>query len=159
MNKVIIALCSLILLTAIGCDVKQPPQVTTALEKAPDFALKELSGKEIKLTDLIGAKPIVLDFWASWCSYCREAIPDIIELHNQHKDKITVVGINLDRTLGSAQRYTSEHNIPYLNLYDEGGQVANAYGVHGIPHIIIINSKGEILKRNATIDDIRTIVK
>ena len=83
----------------------------------------------------------------------------MVELHNNYQDKITIVGINLDRSLGDAQKYTQKNFIPYPNLFDEGGRVANVYGVMGIPHLIIINSQGEIIKRNGSLEDVRALIK
>lgn len=141
----------------IACDSRQPSTIRDT--KAPDFALLDLTGKEVKLADLIGAKPLVLDFWASWCPTCRAEIPEVIELHNQYKDKITIVGINLDHTLAEAQTYTRKHNIPYPNLYDEGNKVTGLYEIHGIPSLVIINAQGEIIKRNATLNDVKALAK
>jgi len=145
-----------------ACDSKQPPQTRTQINQnnqAPDFALQDMTGKEVKLTDLIGQKPLVLDFWASWCSYCRAEIPNVVDLHNTYKDKITIVGISLDQSYADAQAYTQKHNIPYPNLYDARGMVAQTYQIAGIPALIIINAKGEIVKRNATIEDVKALAK
>lgn len=158
-----VPLCFLI----FGCDSK-PPQ-TARSNKAPDFTLpaigwsasggKDLSGKEVKLADLLGQKPLVLDFWASWCPSCRAEIPKIVELYNNYKDKINVVGINLDRSLSDAQAYTQKNFIHYPNLYDARGMVARTYRVVGIPALVIINSQGEIVNRNATLEDVKALIK
>ena len=82
----------------------------------------------------------------------------MVELHNQYQDKITIVGINLDKTFADAQAYTQKHNIPYPNLYDARGMVANLYGVTGIPNIVIIDSQGQIIKRDATLADVKALI-
>ncbi|MDI6733829.1 MAG: TlpA disulfide reductase family protein [Planctomycetota bacterium] len=157
-----------------SCDVQPSSTTSQPATKAPDFTLKDLSGNEVKLSDIIGSKPLVLNFWASWCPSCVEKMPKLINLYNQSSDKFTLVGINLDRSLESAQSYTRKNNINpakagwerngivgplYLNLYDEGGKVARLYGVYGIPALIIINQTGEIIKRNASLDDIKNLIK
>lgn len=143
-------------LIIIGCDIKQPPMTPV---QAPGFILKDMSGNQVKLADLIGSKPLVLDFWATWCGACMAELPNVIELNNKYQDKITVVGINLDRSYASAQKYVQEHMIAYPNLFDEDGKVAKAYGVVGIPTMIIINSQGQIIKRNASHEDVKGLVK
>lgn len=156
----LVPLCFLI----FGCDTKQPPPTkaldppqTAISNKAPDFTLKDLTGKKVKLSDLVGQKPLVLDFWASWCPSCRTELPKMVKLYNNCKDKINIVGINLDRTLENAQKYTKEHNVPYPNLYDENGKVVNLYGIFGIPALVIINSQGEIIKHNASLEDVNLL--
>lgn len=144
-----------------ACDSK-PPQTRTQLNQntqAPDFTLLDMTGKEVKLADLIGQKPLVLDFWASWCSSCRAEMPKVIELYNQYQDKITIVGISLDKSLADAQKYTQKNFIPYPNLYDGDGKVTGLYGIHGIPSLVIINAKGEIVKRNASLEDVKALAK
>ena len=147
----------LLLMVLYGCDSRQPSTIRDT--KAPDFALLDMNNKEVKLADLIGPKPLVLDFWAAWCPVCRSEIPKVVELHNQYQDKITIVGINLDNTLAEALTYTQKNPLPYPNLYDGDRKVAQAYGVLGIPHIIIIDSKGEIIKRDASLNDVKALVK
>lgn len=156
MKHLLIALVLLSALIFIGCDAK-PPQAVQS--QAPEFNLKDMNGNEFKLSDLIGTKPLVLDFWATWCAACLNELPKIIELDKKHRDQINIVGINLDRTYESAQKYTQDRFIQYSNLFDEGGKVARAYGVVGIPSLIIINSQGQIIKRNATIEDVKALIK
>ena len=162
MSRIIIVLLELLLLTLVGCDKPVPPQTRTQINQntqAPDFALLDMNNQEVKLADLIGPKPLVLDFWAAWCPVCRSEIPNVVDLHNTYKDKITIVGISLDQSYADAQAYTQKHNIPYPNLYDARGMVAQTYQIAGIPALIIINAKGEIVKRNATIEDVKALAK
>ena len=64
---------------------------------AADFKLQDLDGKTVKLSDFRG-KPILIDFWATWCSPCREAIPGIEKIHKAYADKgLVVLGISLDQ--------------------------------------------------------------
>ena len=155
----------LLVICANSCDSKTPSNKKIDQAQgigsniAPDFRLKDMSGQEFKLSDLVGSKPLVLDFWASWCPYCRAEIPKIVELHNNYKNKINIVGISLDQSYADAQNYTQKNFIPYPNLYDAHGLVAQTYHISGIPSLIIINSEGEIIKRNASLEDVKRLIK
>lgn len=157
---VIVILTSLILI-CLGCDSKpnQQPLVPSKPAKAPDFKLKDLTGKDVKLSELIGNKPLVLDFWASWCSECTAKLPKLMEIYNNSNDKFNLVGINLDRSVGDAESYVRKNNIKIMNLYDEDGKISNLYGVNSIPTVIIISPQGEIIKTNASLDDVKSLLK
>ncbi|MDP2363230.1 MAG: redoxin domain-containing protein, partial [Ignavibacteria bacterium] len=64
-------------------------------DKAPDFALKSVDGKTIKLSDYKG-KVVIIDFWATWCPPCRKGIPDLISIQKDHKKDVVIIGISLD---------------------------------------------------------------
>jgi cytochrome c biogenesis protein CcmG/thiol:disulfide interchange protein DsbE len=151
----IVFFLGLLLLSFNTCDSKIPPQTTST--KAPNFTLKDLSGNEVALTKLIGSKPLVLNFWASWCPTCVKKLPQLMDIYNNAMDKFSLVGINLDRRLADAQIYVQKHNINFTNLHDDGGKISALYGVFGIPTMMIINSQGEIINRNASIDDIKLL--
>ncbi|MBI4711783.1 MAG: TlpA family protein disulfide reductase [Planctomycetes bacterium] len=163
------------LLVIVGCEAKESssapgtPTATTDQtavehlvsdpvgEKAPDFALKDLDGKEFKLADLIDDKPLVLDFWASWCPPCRAKAPHFQELYVKYGDKLNIVGINLDRTIDAVKKYTSQKGLTFPNLYDDGGQVADKYGITGIPANVVINAQGEIIGRDLSIPELEKL--
>lgn len=155
---VVVILTSLIL-SCLSCDSKpnQKPLVPPKPVKAPDFTLKDLTGKEVKLSELIGNKPLVMDFWASWCLECTAKLPKLVEIYNNSNNKFNLVGINLDRSAADAESYVQKNNIKIINLYDEDNKVSNLYGVNSIPTVIIISPQGEIIKTNASLDDVKSL--
>lgn len=157
-TSVVFVLTSLILI-CLGCDSKpaQQPLVPPKAAKAPDFTLKDLTGKDVKLSELIGSKPLVLDFWSSWCLECTAKLPKLVEIYNDSNKKFNLVGINLDRSAAEAASYVQQNNITIMNLYDEDNKVSNLYGVNSVPNVIIINPQGEIIKTNASLDDVKSL--
>ncbi len=116
-------------------------------QKAPDFTLKDLSGKNVSLSDYKG-KVIVLDFWATWCGPCRMEIPSFIELQNTYKDDIVIVGVSLDQGGPAAvEPFAEKNGINYPILYGNGN-VTNAYGgIRGIPTTFIIDQNFKIQRK------------
>jgi len=113
---------------------------------APDWTLSTPDGKKISLKELRG-NVVVLDFWASWCSPCKRAMPGIQKLHDTFKDKpVKVFGVNC-RERGRNQRalaYIKQKGYTYPQLLD-GDAAAIAYGVRGIPAFYVIGKDGKIL--------------
>ncbi|WP_018130681.1 TlpA family protein disulfide reductase [Effusibacillus pohliae] len=116
---------------------------------APDFALKDLEGNTVKLSDLKG-KRVLINFWASWCDPCRKEMPDLVKKSETYKDQIVFLGINLtnsDQDAQARQQFLQEFKVKYRNLLDEDGGVATAYQVVGIPTTVTVDPSGVVVDR------------
>jgi len=115
---------------------------------APDFALSNLEGKTIRLSDFKG-KVIILDFWATWCPPCRAEIPHFNKLHQIYSDKgLAVVGISVDEGGKNVVKpFVEEFKIPYPILLGNEKVARDFGGIRGIPTTFIINKNGEIIKK------------
>ena len=112
-----------------------------------DFKLQDLNGKTVKLSDFKG-KPVLLDFWATWCPPCRAAIPGLEKLHKNYSGKgLVVLSISLDEgDWDSVKSFAAEHGITYPVL--KGTEdVSSQFQVRTIPMLVIINKEGKIVKR------------
>jgi len=114
---------------------------------APDFTLKTLDGQEIVLSQLKG-KVVLLDFWATWCGPCREAIPHLIQLYKAYRENgFEVVGMSLDKGDGEVVRnFAKSMDIPYPIVMATEEVVRN-YRVTSIPTTFIIDKEGTIRQR------------
>lgn len=115
-------------------------------KKAPDFALKTLEGKTVKLSDYKG-KIIIIDFWATWCPPCRKGIPDLIELQKAYSKDLVVVGISLDqeRTLKDLKPFIENYGINYPVVLGNEKVVKDYGGINAIPTSFIVDQKGFII--------------
>lgn len=115
-------------------------------KKAPDFALKTLEGKTIKLSDYKG-KIIIIDFWATWCPPCRKGIPDLIELQKVYSKDLVIVGISLDqeRTLKDLKPFIENYGINYPVVLGNEKVVKDYGGINAIPTSFIVDQKGFII--------------
>jgi cytochrome c biogenesis protein CcmG/thiol:disulfide interchange protein DsbE len=115
-------------------------------KKAPDFALKTLEGKTVKLSDYKG-KIIIIDFWATWCPPCRKGIPDLIELQKAYSKDLVIVGISLDqeRTLKDLKPFIENYGINYPVVLGNEKVVKDYGGVNAIPTSFIVDQKGFII--------------
>ncbi len=129
-------------------DVISEGEVSRSVTMAPDFALSNLEGKTIRLSDFKG-KVIILDFWATWCPPCRAEIPHFNKLHQIYSDKgLAVVGISVDEGGKNVVKpFVEEFKIPYPILLGNEKVARDFGGIRGIPTTFIINKNGEIIKK------------
>jgi peroxiredoxin len=115
---------------------------------APDFLLKDLSGKEVKLSSFRG-KVVIVDFWATWCPPCREEIPGFVDLQRQYKDQgLEIVGISVDQGgAGVVGPFAQQNRINYTMLVDGMGVTGLFGGIQGVPTTFVLDRQGRIVKR------------
>ena len=118
--------------------------------EAPDFAMPDVSGKEIKLSSFKG-KFVLVDFWASWCVPCRQENPNLVKAYHQFKDKnFTVLGVSLDRP-GQKDNWVKAINddkLAWTNVSDLqfwNSEVVSLYGFNGIPFNILVDPQGKVI--------------
>jgi peroxiredoxin len=115
----------------------------------PPFSSRDLKGNEINLSDHIGQKVILLDFWSIYCAPCVEEMPGLIELYNKYNDRgLEVFGISLDSKF-NARRLNKfvegfEYQIPYPIIHDDKSDIRLLYGVNTLPTTIIVDSGGRV---------------
>jgi len=120
---------------------------------ASDFSLQDLNGKTVRLSDFKG-KPVLIDFWATWCPPCRESIPGIEKIYKAYSSKgLVVLGVSLDQGgWDSVKAFATEYGITYSVL--KGTEdVASQYQVRTIPMLVIMNKEGKIVKRYLGLGD------
>lgn len=115
------------------------------LEKAPDFKLKDLNGKEVSLSDYKG-KNVLLNFWASWCPPCRAEMPDIEKLYQETKNTDTVIlAVNLGEDRDTVKSFIDENKYNFDILLDSDQRTAAKYNISSIPSWFFIDKDGNIV--------------
>lgn len=127
------------------------PTTTAAPEQtaAPDFKVYDLDGKEVQYASLVDDKPVLLNFWASWCPPCREEMPDLQKLYDELGDKIDFILINSTdgerETPAKAIAFLEEHGFEMPVYLDQDGEASILYGVSALPTNILIGADGNII--------------
>ena len=113
---------------------------------APDFSLKDLQGKTFKLSKYSG-KPVLLFFGATWCPSCRAEIPAYKNIYATYsKQGLEVVYIDIMEPVQKVARFVKTNSLTYKVLIDEDGNVADNYGIIGVPTLILIDKEGYVVK-------------
>jgi thiol-disulfide isomerase/thioredoxin len=148
MKKLIVLLIALsLLLCACGAD-SDAPNPNEGLSPAYDFTMQDMSGNNVKLSSFLD-KPVVLNFWASWCPPCRGEMPDFEEAYNKYKDEVNFVMVSVDDTIGDASNFINSSGYTFPAYYDVNGEGGYLYGVSSIPRTYFINTDGYIAKHYA----------
>jgi cytochrome c biogenesis protein CcmG, thiol:disulfide interchange protein DsbE len=121
------------------------PKVLSAKvgEQAPNFSLPTLDGGRVQLSDYRG-RPVVLNFWASWCTPCRQEFPLLRDRVASSKD-VALIGVNSQDLVESDGRaFAEKENADWPNGFDSAKAVQRGYGVTGLPETFFIDAKGVI---------------
>jgi len=115
-----------------------------------DFTLKDMHGVDVQLASFKG-KVILLNFWATWCGPCRAEIPSLVELQEQYKDDLVVLGLSVDDTADKLLPYAAEFKMNYPVLVGlDRDDLQDAYGpMWGIPTTFVISRDGRICRKNS----------
>ncbi len=116
--------------------------ISTQERPAPDFTLPDLNGAQVSLAQFRG-RPVVVNFWATWCPPCRDEIPRLIEAYQREKDGVVFIAIS-DEPANVVGPFVKQNAIPYVNLIDGDDRVSTAYGIKAFPTTLFINRDGEI---------------
>ncbi len=137
----------LLFIPILSC--KQPPQgPANKGEIAPDFTLPALNGDKIRLSDF-KSKVVLIEFWATWCPPCKDAIPHLNSLQEKYLDKgLVVMGITIDENeyIANIRNFVEEKGIRYKILFSDS-LTSKLYNVNTIPTIYLLDKDQKIVNR------------
>ncbi len=115
---------------------------------APDFTVYDLEGNPVKLSDLQG-KPVILNFWATWCGFCVQEMPDFQEAFEEYGDEIHFMMVNAtdggQETVEKASGFISDRGFTFPVYYDTSLSAVYAYGVNAMPVTYFIDGQGNFV--------------
>ena len=111
---------------------------------APNFTLKSLGGKNLKLSEMTG-NVVLINFWASWCAPCREEMPLLNALHKKYQPLgFTVLGVNVEEELDGARRFLKNVPVDFPILLDNTNKVSKQYKVVAMPTTVVVDRDGNM---------------
>lgn len=128
--------------------------------KAPDFTVYDADGNAHKLSDFEG-KPVILNFWASWCGPCKLEMPDFDEAYGKYGEEIHFLMVNMtdgyQETMTSAKEFMEESGYSFPVYYDTDIDAAKTYGVYSIPTTYFIDKDGYVIANGRGALDAETL--
>ena len=111
---------------------------------APNFTLKSLSGKNLKLSEMTG-NVVLINFWASWCGPCREEMPVLNALHKKYEPLgFTVLGVNVEEDMEGAMNFLGHVPVDFPILLDNTNKVSKQYKVVAMPTTVVVDRDGNM---------------
>ena len=112
--------------------------------QAPNFTLKSLGGKNLKLSEMTG-NVVLINFWASWCGPCREEMPLLNDLHKKYEPLgFTVLGVNVEEDARNARGFLKNFPVDFPVLLDNENQVSKKYNVIAMPTTVVVDRDGNM---------------
>lgn len=115
-------------------------------QPAPQVSLPMFSGETRALSDFYGDKPLVVNFWASWCPPCVAEMPEIEEVHQAVGDRVNFLGINTQDVEEEAHRIVEQTGVTYPLAWDPDGELFQTFEGFGMPTTVLISADGRIVR-------------
>lgn len=139
-----------------------PAETEPSKVEAPDFTVENADGEEVKLSDYVG-KPIVLNFWASWCSPCKSEMPEFNEAWEELDGEVQFLMVNMTdgsrETVDTAKEYVERQGFSFPVFFDTGSEAAMAYSAYSLPTTYFIDAEGYVVARAVGAIDRDTLQK
>lgn len=136
-----------------------PPQEIPLLQEgvaAPNFVLQGLDKKDYMLVDYQGKKPVLIEFFASWCPHCQHSVPELVALQKKYGDKLVILSVNAgDKPpqRSTSQAFKDQYGVTYPILEDPSDAMIEAYHLQSFPTMYLVDKTGKIRwAKNATLN-------
>ncbi|HEY7381429.1 MAG TPA: redoxin domain-containing protein [Gaiella sp.] len=114
--------------------------------EAPPFALERLDREGTLSLDDLAGKPLVVNFWASWCIPCREEAPRLQQTYERYGGQgLVVLGIDYQDFRADAKRFMKRFGLTYPNVYDGKGSLVGRWGLRGVPETFFVDRRGRVV--------------
>jgi peroxiredoxin len=116
-------------------------------ETPPAVTLENLNGDSVALSQWIGKKPVIVEFWATWCPICAELLPRMETARKKFGDRVEflVVAVAVNQTKNSVRRHLERHPMPFTFLWDGNGAAVRAFEAPATSYIAVLDATGKVV--------------
>jgi len=114
---------------------------------APAVIVHTLDGKQVDLGQYIGKKPMLIEFWATWCGNCRELMPALLEAEKKYgrSVKFLALAVAINQSPERVRRFIAAHPVPHETLYDTDGKAAGAFDAPATSYVVVLDKTGKVV--------------
>lgn len=114
---------------------------------APAAALETLDGKAADLSQFVGRKPVLMEFWATWCGNCHELEPSLKALHAKYGDRVEFIGVavSINQSPTRVKAYVEKNKLPWTQLFDRKGNASGAYDAPATSYVVVVDAAGKVV--------------
>jgi thiol-disulfide isomerase/thioredoxin len=141
------SICALALLLAVHPQGAAAQDVGLELGSRPvAVKIEDLEGKVVDLAQYIGKKPVLLEFWATWCPLCRELEPSLTAARKKHGANVEflIVAVGVSQTPRSIKRHIEKHPLPGRVLWDGKGAAVRAFEAPATSYVVVLDANGRV---------------
>jgi thiol-disulfide isomerase/thioredoxin len=116
-------------------------------EKGPAAAVETLDGKPANLGQYVGAGPVLIEFWATWCPNCKELEPTLKAVHRKYRDRVKFVGVSVsvNQSPQRVRMYVEKHDVPGDQYFDRKGDATTNYDVPATSYVVVLDASGKVV--------------
>ncbi|MDH3497059.1 MAG: TlpA family protein disulfide reductase [Gemmatimonadota bacterium] len=109
--------------------------------------LEDLDGNAVDLATYIGTKPVLLEFWATWCPVCKQLEPTMTAAHAQYGDAVAflIVAVGVNQSVRSVRRHVERHTLPGRVLWDGEGRAVRAFQAPSTSYVVVLDAAGKVV--------------
>jgi len=133
---------------APGRAVAQDDEIGIAIGARPAaVTIEDLAGRPVDLGQIVGRKPVLLEFWATWCPLCAELLPKISAAHARYGNRVefVIVAVAVNQSQTSIQRHLEKHPMPFRFLWDTNGRAARAFQAPSTSYVVVLDAQGKVV--------------
>ncbi len=114
---------------------------------APAASVETLDGQPANLSDVVGKKPVLLEFWATWCSNCAELEPTMKAMHAKYGTRVSFVGVavSVNQSPARVKAYVAKHDLAWTQLFDRKGEATGAYDAPATSYVVVLDAAGKVV--------------
>ena len=131
-------------------------------ETPPAVTIQDLDGNAVDLGRWVGKRPVIVEFWATWCPICAELLPRMETAHKKYGDRVDflVVAVAVNESPNTVRRHLTRHPMPFTFLWDVNGNATRAFQAPATSYVAVLDAKGKVVYTGVGADqDIETALE
>lgn len=142
-----VALGAMLMVGAPGRALAQDEDVGIAVGATPRAVMiEDLNGAPVDLARWVGKRPVLFEFWATWCPICAELLPKMKAVHERYGDRVdfVVVAVAVNESKAGVKRHLESHDLPFTFLWDTNGNATRAFQAPATSFVVVLDAKGKV---------------